>query len=128
MATFLNLVLLHQHHHQFFLSSQTTHFRLKLNNDLKLAGSAAHILFSILSFTYGSTLAQMWADLDSVPKGTTHEIKLESIAKGTQSNIQDEIAELLRISMHIIQRARPRNIIFVISRVVLKIRSLALLL
>jgi hypothetical protein len=46
----------------------------------------------------------MWADLDSILKATTYEIKLESIPIGAQSIIEDEIAESLRISTHTILR------------------------
>ena len=109
MATFLNLVLLHQHHHNIFLNVEKTPFLSKLNNDSELACSTTHILILISFSTYNVTLLQMGADLISMPKAIACEIKLESLAMGAQGIKQDEIAESLRISTRTIQRAKAKQ-------------------
>src|SRR5271169_5009779 len=109
MATFLNLVGLHQLHHVFFLSLKKTRLPLKLNNNVKLGGSAAQILFPIFEFTYYVTLMPIEADLASMPKAIARKIKLESITMGAQGLKQEEIAESLRISTCTIQRAKAKQ-------------------
>jgi hypothetical protein len=109
MATFLNLVLLRQHHHNIFLNVKKSPSLSKLNNDSELACSTTHLLILISFSTYNVTLLQMGADLISMPKAIAREIKLESIAMGAQGIKQDEIAESLGISGRTIRRAKSKQ-------------------